>query len=91
MTLNPTHIVQTGMAFWGSKTLLSAVELGLFTALGRDAKTGKELADALGLHPRAIPNFPDALVALKLLDRTGEGSGARYANAPAACASSSAC
>ncbi|MGE4219352.1 MAG: methyltransferase, partial [Alphaproteobacteria bacterium] len=82
MTLDPTHIVQTGMAFWGSKVLLSAIELGLFTALGRDSKTAGELADALGLHPRAIPDFPDALVALKLLDRTGEGPGARYANTP---------
>jgi hypothetical protein len=26
--------MQLGFAFWGSKTLLSAVELGLFTVLG---------------------------------------------------------
>jgi hypothetical protein len=28
---DPAHIMQVGMGFCGSKTLLSAVELGLFT------------------------------------------------------------
>ena len=28
---SPSNIMQLGMAFWGSKTLLSAVELGIFT------------------------------------------------------------
>jgi hypothetical protein len=31
--LSPEHILQTGMAFWTSKTLLSAVEIGLFSEL----------------------------------------------------------
>ena len=31
--LNPEKILQTGMAFWASKTLLSAVEMGVFTEL----------------------------------------------------------
>jgi hypothetical protein len=30
---SPEHILQTGLAFWVSKTLLSAVELELFTKL----------------------------------------------------------
>jgi O-methyltransferase domain len=34
MELNPSHIMQVGIGFWPSKTLLSAVELGLFTQLG---------------------------------------------------------
>jgi hypothetical protein len=78
--VDPSHIMQVGMGFWASKTLLSAVELELFTKLGADAMTGAELADALGLHPRAVPDFPDALVALELLDRDGDGDGARYRN-----------
>ena len=32
---NPEKILQTGLAFWASKTLLSAVEMGLFTELSR--------------------------------------------------------
>jgi hypothetical protein len=32
--LTPDRIMDVGMAFWPAKTLLSAVELGLFTVLG---------------------------------------------------------
>src|SRR6478752_478882 len=78
--VDPSHIMQVGMGFWASKTVLSAVELELFTQLGSDGMTGPQIAEALGLHARAIPDFPDTLVALKLLDRDGEGSDARYRN-----------
>jgi predicted O-methyltransferase YrrM len=80
--LDPSHIVQVGLGFLASKTLLSAVELGLFTLLARQPMTGKEIAAALQLNPRAIPDFPDALVALKLLQREGDGVEARYSNTP---------
>jgi hypothetical protein len=33
--LNPERILQTGLGFWASKTLLSAIEMGLFTELSR--------------------------------------------------------
>ena len=49
--LTPARIMEVGMAFWPAKTLLSAVELGLFTTLGPNAMTGAELERALGLHP----------------------------------------
>jgi hypothetical protein len=78
--IDPSHIMQIGMGFWPSKTLLSAVELELFSKLRRDAMTGPQIAEALGLHERAIPDFPDALVAFGLLDREGEGSDALYRN-----------
>src|SRR5918999_766 len=78
--VDPSHIMQVGMGFWGSKTLLSAVELELFTKLGSEPMAGPEIAEALSLHPRAIPDLPDALVALGLLDREGEGSDALYRN-----------
>jgi hypothetical protein len=48
--LDPARIIEVGMGFWPSKTVLSAVELELFTALGRDAMTGMELQRRLGLH-----------------------------------------
>ncbi|HEX5183041.1 MAG TPA: methyltransferase [Allosphingosinicella sp.] len=82
----PDSIFQIGMGFWASKTLLSAVELDLFTALGSEPKTGAELERALGLHPRATWDFLDALVALGLLERAGDGPAARYANTPATAA-----
>jgi len=77
---DPSHILQVGMGFWASKALLSAVELGVFTTLGKRSMTGAELARSLGLHARAIPDFPDALVALRVLEREGEGPEARYSN-----------
>ena len=82
MDRDPTHIMQVGMGFWPSKTVLSAVELELFTQLGSDSMTGEEIRDRLGLHERAIPDFPDALVALGFLERDGEGAEARYRNTP---------
>jgi hypothetical protein len=80
MNLDPGHIMQVGTGFMGSKTLLSAVELELFTKLGADALTGAELGERLGLDSRAIPDFPDALVALGTLGRDGDGPEARYRN-----------
>ncbi len=79
---NPSSILQTAFGFWGSKVLLTAVELGLFTTLGGRRLTGVELATALQLHPRANPDFFDALVAMKFLDREGDGPDAKYVNTP---------
>ncbi|MBX3235870.1 MAG: methyltransferase [Nitrospiraceae bacterium] len=77
--VTPEGILQLGFAFWGSKTLLSAIELGLFTELARGAKDEKTLTQKLGLHRRSARDFFDALVALGMLKRTGT----RYANTPA--------
>jgi precorrin-6B methylase 2 len=84
--VDPAHIMQVGMGFMGSKTLLSAVELELFTRLGAGGMTGSELAEELGLDARAVPDFPDALVALGLLDRDGDGPDALYRNTDATAA-----
>jgi hypothetical protein len=78
--LDPSHIMQVGMGFWPSKTVLSAVELELFTQLGAEAMTGEEIRERLDLHPRAIYDFLDTLVALRFLDRDGEGTAGRYRN-----------
>ena len=72
--------MQVGMGFWPSKTLLSAVELELFTQLGSESMTGEQIGERLDLHPRAIYDFLDTLVALRLLERDGDGSDGRYRN-----------
>src|SRR6266849_6547979 len=56
--LTPQRILEVGMGFWPAKVLLSAVEVGVFSALGTSAKTAEELRTELGLHPRAMPDFP---------------------------------
>jgi hypothetical protein len=52
----------------------------LFTQLGAEAMTGEEIRERLDLHPRAIYDFLDTLVALRFLDRDGEGIDGRYRN-----------
>ena len=78
--LDPSHIMQVGLGFWASKTLLSAVELELFTKLGAESMTGEQIEQRLGLHPRATYDFLDTLVALRLLERDGDGTDGRYRN-----------
>jgi hypothetical protein len=65
----PDHILQVGTGFWASKTLLSAVELELFTELAKHPENLEELSARLGLHPRSARDFLDALVALNFLER----------------------
>jgi hypothetical protein len=69
-SLNPSRIMQTGLAFWSSKTLLSAIEMGVFTELAKHPEDLKTLQGRLGLHPRSARDFLDALVALGFLLRT---------------------
>jgi predicted O-methyltransferase YrrM len=78
--LDPTHLMQVATGFAASKAVLSAVELDLFTRLGADSMTGDELGNALGLHPRATYDFLDMLVALRVLERDGDGPHGRYRN-----------
>ena len=77
---NPAHIMQVGMGFMASKTLLSAVELELFTTLGKQSMTGAQIGERLALHPRSLYDFLDALVALHLLERKGDGPSGAYSN-----------
>ena len=80
---DPSTILQTAFAFWSSKVLLTAVEMGVFTRLGERRLTGSALGAEIGLHSRGISDFFDALVAMKFLERTGTGPEARYSNIPA--------
>ena len=67
--LRPDHIMQVGLGFWASKTLLSAVEMELFTELAKHPETLADLSARLRLHPRSAHDFLDALVALNFLER----------------------
>ena len=76
--LNPERIMQTGLGFWASKTLLSAIEMGLFTELSRGPERFDSLCGRLGLHSRSARDFLDTLVALGFLQRDGD----MYGNTP---------
>jgi SAM-dependent methyltransferase len=79
-TPDPSAILQIGFGFWPAKTLLSAVELGLFTVLAEGPQTAEQIRGRLGFHSRATYDFLDALVALRLLERDGAGPAATYRN-----------
>ena len=68
--LTPEGILQLGLGFWGSKTLLSAVELGVFTELAGGPLDGEQLAARVDLDTRSWRDFFDALVALGMLVRS---------------------
>lgn len=74
----PDRIMQVGFGFWASKTLLSAIEMELFTELAKHPEDARSLQQRLGLHPRSALDFFDALVALGFLERS-EGV---YRNTP---------
>lgn len=78
--INPSKIMQIGMGFWASKTLLTAVNMELFTHLANGALSGQEIQNKIGLNPRSLFDFLDALVALGFLNRSGLKDSATYSN-----------
>jgi O-methyltransferase domain/Dimerisation domain len=77
--VTPDRIIKLGHAFRAAKALLSAVELGIFTALAEGPLGLEQLSKRLGIHERGALDFFDALVALGMLERNENGS---YANTP---------
>jgi hypothetical protein len=77
--VNPGGILQLGLGFWGAKTLLSAVELGVFTELAKGPADEARLCARFQLHARGARDFLDALVALGMLARSSDG---KYSNTP---------
>ena len=79
--VTPEQIMRLGLGFWASKTLLSAVELGLFTEFAKGPMPAEAIGERLNLHPRSLRDFLDALVSLGMLERDAEGL---YSNTPEA-------
>lgn len=78
-SIAPDRLVRLGYAFREAKTLLSAVELDVFTVLAAGRLGLDELATRTGVHRRGARDFFDALVSLRLLERDDAG---RYGNTP---------
>ena len=76
---HPKRILEIAYAFWRSKALLSAVELGVFTMLAEGPLDLATLTRRTGIHERGARDFFDALVALGALRRDAEG---QYGNDP---------
>jgi hypothetical protein len=78
MDLTPDRILETGVAFWSSKALLAAVELGVFTALAESPSDLGTLKKRFGFQDRGARDFFDVLVALGFLQREN----GIYSNSP---------
>lgn len=79
--IDPSKIMQVGTGFMATKTLLTAVNMELFTILAKRELSGKEIQSRLGLHNRNLYDFLDALVSLGFLKRTGLKETSLYKNA----------
>ena len=79
--VSPDQIIQLANGFRGAKVLMSAVELGVFSALAEGPLDLDALRLRIGVHPRGARDFMDALVTLGLLIRDAAGY---YTNSPAA-------
>src|SRR2546422_582132 len=77
--VTPDRIMKLGHAFRAAKALLSAVELGIFTALAEGPAGLDTLTKRVGIHERGARDFFDALVALSMLERDDSGC---YVNTP---------
>lgn len=67
----PEELNRFMRGFMESRIFLSAVELDIFTAIGKGA-TAREVAEKSGTDPRATEALLNALVAMDVLEKTGE-------------------
>jgi len=79
---DPSKIMQIGMGYWASKTLLAAVKFGLFTHLAGTKLSGKEIKQKLSLNTtdRHVYDWLDTLVSLGFLQREGVMDSSVYTN-----------
>lgn len=67
--VSPARIFELSCAYWNTRILLSAAEVGIFSALDQAPETAQGICDKLGLHHLAIEEFLDSLAALGLIRR----------------------
>jgi phospholipid N-methyltransferase len=78
--VTPDSIFQIASGFMAAKHLFVANEVGLFAQLAEGSATLDDLAQRLGLPRRTTRMVADAMVALGLVQRTGD----HYQNSPVA-------
>ena len=77
---NPGLLLKLSGSYWQTCALHTAVKLDLFTIIGQEKITAKEIAAKAGLDERALTRLLDALVAMRLLVKKN----AEYHNTPPA-------
>jgi len=81
--MNPGRLLEMASAYWQSCALQAGVKLDVFSLIGQESLSGREVAARLGGDERGVDGLLNALTALGLLVKS-EG---RFANTPlsAAC------
>lgn len=77
--LSLAEVFQLGY-YWETKILLTAVKLDVFSVLDGRGRTASEAAEKLGADVRALELLLNALVAVRLVSKSGD----LYANTPVA-------
>lgn len=77
---HPGTLLELSGAYWKTCTLHAAVKLDIFTHLGKDTLTAREMTQKTGWDARGLTMLLDALAAMALLTKTSAG----YANTQAA-------
>jgi precorrin-6B methylase 2 len=75
-----SEMIELSRAFQKSRIFLTAYEMGVFTVLGDEEKSSKEISDAIHADHRGTDRLLNALCALKVLRKSGD----KYKNSPAA-------
>ena len=72
---NPGELLELSGYFWKTCTLHAAVKLDVFTCLGREQLSAKQVSDRLKASPRGVERLLNALVALELLTKSADKYG----------------
>jgi predicted O-methyltransferase YrrM/DNA-binding HxlR family transcriptional regulator len=67
--VNHEEVMAEARSFMQSRAILTAAELDLFTHLGQKPSSADEMADRLGLEPKALTRLLDCLVILGLMEK----------------------
>jgi SAM-dependent methyltransferase len=81
--VTPLELRRVAFDFRVARALYAGVEIGLFDAIGRGARTPQELAARMAADPRALRILLEALAGAGVLERSGDA----FAIAPALVAS----
>ncbi len=75
-------LMRVSRGYWESRAILTAVELEIFTVLGRRKFSAKVVAKRIGADPRGAELLLDCLAGMGLLTKTGTGYSIAKAMAP---------
>ncbi len=67
----PQYLEDLATGYWYSELLFTAVEMDLFSLIGTEGTTARELSGALDANPHGVRRFLQALVAMGLLANDG--------------------